>query len=250
MQLNYELANVLGSLLLWYPLLLLALILEAMIGGCMQVINYYMGMLQERENRINPGVVFASPWIDLDVKCLEQNKKYDEYKMIWEKTANLLHSIWKRLFCVMLDRLLTAGLPRYHFLNTFFMNKMKSDEGTYRFSNVQKWTRSSRLRPYTILECQKIFVPIHQVCKHVRTRCVELFDETSWCNMNTMDLRIENVPRFEWFSGYAICPHNRESTGCWVLWTYLRKVASFTTLWAVLTVGLWWDPLKPLFVTT
>ena len=46
------------------------------------------------------------------------------------------------------------------------MNALKTDKGTYDYKKVHRWTKSKGPRPYSILDCDKIFVPIHQVRMH------------------------------------------------------------------------------------
>ncbi|KAL8481537.1 hypothetical protein ACS0TY_027878 [Phlomoides rotata] len=46
-----------------------------------------------------------------------------------------------------------------HFFNTFFYKKLIS--GGYNFSSVRRWTTQRKLG-YSLLECDKIFVPIHK----------------------------------------------------------------------------------------
>ncbi|KAL7123824.1 hypothetical protein ABFS83_14G008500 [Erythranthe nasuta] len=47
-----------------------------------------------------------------------------------------------------------------HFFNTFFYKKLISGGG-YNFQSVRKWTTQKKLG-YSLLDCDKIFVPIHQ----------------------------------------------------------------------------------------
>ncbi|KAL7080917.1 hypothetical protein ACP275_14G008400 [Erythranthe tilingii] len=47
-----------------------------------------------------------------------------------------------------------------HFFNTFFYKKLISGGG-YNFQSVRKWTTQKKLG-YSLLDCEKIFVPIHQ----------------------------------------------------------------------------------------
>ncbi|XP_015690603.1 ubiquitin-like-specific protease ESD4 [Oryza brachyantha] len=46
-----------------------------------------------------------------------------------------------------------------HFFNTFFYNKLACGEAGYDYQSVRRWT--ARLG-YGLLECEKIFVPIHR----------------------------------------------------------------------------------------
>ncbi|KAK7303786.1 hypothetical protein RJT34_14703 [Clitoria ternatea] len=48
-----------------------------------------------------------------------------------------------------------------HFFNTFFYKKLTSAGSGYDFKSVRRWT-SQRKLGYGLLECDKIFVPIHQ----------------------------------------------------------------------------------------
>ncbi|CAA0834188.1 Ubiquitin-like-specific protease ESD4 [Striga hermonthica] len=48
-----------------------------------------------------------------------------------------------------------------HFFNTFFYKKLISGRGGYNFQSVRRWTTRRKLG-YNLLECDKIFVPIHK----------------------------------------------------------------------------------------
>ncbi|CAA3011386.1 ubiquitin-like-specific protease ESD4 [Olea europaea subsp. europaea] len=48
-----------------------------------------------------------------------------------------------------------------HFFNTFFYNKLIGGRGGYNFQSVRRWTTQKKLG-YSLLECDKIFVPIHK----------------------------------------------------------------------------------------
>ncbi|KAG5574012.1 hypothetical protein H5410_063778 [Solanum commersonii] len=48
-----------------------------------------------------------------------------------------------------------------HFFNTFFYKKLISGTGGYNYQSVRRWT-SQRKLGYSLLECDKIFVPIHK----------------------------------------------------------------------------------------
>ncbi|KAL2341767.1 hypothetical protein Fmac_009707 [Flemingia macrophylla] len=48
-----------------------------------------------------------------------------------------------------------------HFFNTFFYKKLISAMKGYDYKSVKRWTSQRRLG-YSLLECDKIFVPIHQ----------------------------------------------------------------------------------------
>ncbi|KAK7412935.1 hypothetical protein VNO78_04713 [Psophocarpus tetragonolobus] len=48
-----------------------------------------------------------------------------------------------------------------HFFNTFFYKKLISGPNGYDFKSVRRWTSQQKLG-YSLLECDKIFVPIHQ----------------------------------------------------------------------------------------
>ncbi|CAA0834822.1 Ubiquitin-like-specific protease ESD4 [Striga hermonthica] len=49
-----------------------------------------------------------------------------------------------------------------HFFNTFFYKKLISGIDGYNFQAVRRWTTQKKLG-YHLLDCEKIFVPIHQV---------------------------------------------------------------------------------------
>ncbi|XP_051128026.1 ubiquitin-like-specific protease ESD4 [Andrographis paniculata] len=48
-----------------------------------------------------------------------------------------------------------------HFFNTFFYKKLISGKGGYNYQSVRRWTTQKKLG-YTLIECDKIFVPIHK----------------------------------------------------------------------------------------
>ncbi|KAL2459653.1 Ubiquitin-like-specific protease ESD4 [Forsythia ovata] len=48
-----------------------------------------------------------------------------------------------------------------HFFNTFFYKKLIGGRGGYNFQSVRRWTTQKKLG-YSLLECDKIFVPIHK----------------------------------------------------------------------------------------
>lgn len=48
-----------------------------------------------------------------------------------------------------------------HFFNTFFFKKLVSGSGGYDFKAVRRWTTQRRIG-YGLIECDKIFVPIHK----------------------------------------------------------------------------------------
>ncbi|KAL9260270.1 Ubiquitin-like-specific protease ESD4-like protein [Drosera capensis] len=48
-----------------------------------------------------------------------------------------------------------------HFLNTFFYKKLIGGRGGYDYKSVRRWTTQRKLG-YGLLDCEKIFVPIHQ----------------------------------------------------------------------------------------
>ncbi|KAG6428127.1 hypothetical protein SASPL_112376 [Salvia splendens] len=48
-----------------------------------------------------------------------------------------------------------------HFFNTFFYKKLSNGRGGYNFQSVRRWTTQRKLG-YSLLECDKIFVPIHK----------------------------------------------------------------------------------------
>jgi len=71
-----------------------------------EVINFFMGLLQQRELRLNP------------------------------------------------DK------PRCHFFNTFFYNSLFSNARKYDYKKVRRW--SGKKLGYSILDCDKVVIPIHQ----------------------------------------------------------------------------------------
>lgn len=48
-----------------------------------------------------------------------------------------------------------------HFFNTFFYKKLISGRGGYDYNSVRRWTTQRKLG-YSLLECDKIFVPVHK----------------------------------------------------------------------------------------
>ncbi|KAI3459268.1 hypothetical protein Pfo_015931 [Paulownia fortunei] len=48
-----------------------------------------------------------------------------------------------------------------HFFNTFFYKKLISGRSGYNFQSVRRWTTQRKLG-YSLLDCEKIFVPIHK----------------------------------------------------------------------------------------
>ncbi|KAL3508104.1 hypothetical protein ACH5RR_033486 [Cinchona calisaya] len=48
-----------------------------------------------------------------------------------------------------------------HFFNTFFFKKLVSGKGGYNYQSVRRWTSQKKLG-YCIIDCDKIFVPIHK----------------------------------------------------------------------------------------
>mmetsp|Transcript_326 Transcript_326/g.864 ORF Transcript_326/g.864 Transcript_326/m.864 type:complete len:631 (+) Transcript_326:272-2164(+) len=80
-----------------------------------------------------------------------------------------------------------AHIPKCHFFSSFFFCKLYSDRKQYNYQAVQKWTRPARLSSAlqaskTILDCDKIFVPIHQPshwCMAVidlKEKCLRYYD--------------------------------------------------------------------------
>ncbi|KAI3469382.1 hypothetical protein Pfo_026045 [Paulownia fortunei] len=65
-----------------------------------------------------------------------------------------------------------------HFFNTFFYKKLISGRSGYNFQSVRRWTTQRKLG-YSLLECDKIFVPIHK--------------EVHWCLaiINTKDEKFQ-----------------------------------------------------------
>ncbi|PWA83228.1 cysteine proteinases superfamily protein [Artemisia annua] len=52
-----------------------------------------------------------------------------------------------------------------HFFSTFFYRKLISERGGYDYKSVRRWT-SQRKLGYSLLECDKIFVPVNKENKH------------------------------------------------------------------------------------
>ncbi|OMO53672.1 Peptidase C48, SUMO/Sentrin/Ubl1 [Corchorus capsularis] len=48
-----------------------------------------------------------------------------------------------------------------HFFNTFFYKKLVSPDGSYNYRAVKRWTSQKKLG-YSLIDCDKIFVPIHK----------------------------------------------------------------------------------------
>lgn len=53
------------------------------------------------------------------------------------------------------------GYLKCHFFNSFFFNKLYKDAHSYDFKAVRRWTTQRKIG-YSLLECDKIFVPIHK----------------------------------------------------------------------------------------
>jgi hypothetical protein len=49
-----------------------------------------------------------------------------------------------------------------HFFKTFFMNALATDDGKYNYKKVRRWTTEKRLKGYSLLDCEKVVIPIHQ----------------------------------------------------------------------------------------
>ncbi|XP_075265140.1 uncharacterized protein LOC142357376, partial [Convolutriloba macropyga] len=78
-------------------------------------------------------------------------------------------------------------LPRCHFFSSFFYNKLFMDSGNYDYSAVRRWTGKAKLpRVFqdcsNILQCDKIFVPIHQpghwcmAVIDIKNKCFNYYD--------------------------------------------------------------------------
>jgi hypothetical protein len=52
--------------------------------------------------------------------------------------------------------------PKVHFFNTFFMNALATDDSKYNYKKVRQWTTEKRLKGYSLLDCEKVVIPIHQ----------------------------------------------------------------------------------------
>ncbi|KAJ8539805.1 hypothetical protein K7X08_014057 [Anisodus acutangulus] len=59
------------------------------------------------------------------------------------------------------EKRLPQKFLKCHFFNTFFYKKLISGKGGYNYQSVRRWT-SQRKLGYSLLECDKIFVPIHK----------------------------------------------------------------------------------------
>ncbi|KAK4433915.1 Ubiquitin-like-specific protease ESD4 [Sesamum alatum] len=71
-----------------------------------------------------------------------------------------------------------------HFFNTFFYKKLISGSDGYDFQSVRRWTAERKLG-YSILDCEKIFVPIHK--------------EVHWCLaiINKRDKKFQYLDSFK-----------------------------------------------------
>jgi hypothetical protein len=61
--------------------------------------------------------------------------------------------------------------PKCHFFNSFFLSKLYKDAGMYEYNNVRRWTVPGRLKAVgqsrsSILDCDKIIVPVNQCNVH------------------------------------------------------------------------------------
>ncbi|KAJ6808746.1 putative ubiquitin-like-specific protease 1B isoform X1 [Iris pallida] len=80
-----------------------------------------------------------------------------------------------------------------HFFNTFFYRKLISGKNGYDFNGVRRWTTKRKLG-YSLIECDKIFVPIHKDT-HWCLAVINVKDETfqyldSLGGMDTSVLRV------------------------------------------------------------
>ncbi|XP_078446748.1 cysteine proteinases superfamily protein isoform X1 [Wolffia australiana] len=73
-----------------------------------------------------------------------------------------------------------------HFFNTFFYKKLTGGRGNYDFKSVRRWTTQRKLG-YGLIECDKIFVPIHK--------------EIHWC-LAVIDVRNETLLYLDSLGGY------------------------------------------------
>lgn len=78
-----------------------------------------------------------------------------------------------------------------HFFNTFFFNKLYKDACSYDFKAVRRWTTQRKLG-YSLLECDKIFVPIHK--------------DIHWCLavINVREKRIQYLDSLKGHDGNAL----------------------------------------------
>lgn len=161
-----------------------------------EVINFYMGMLQERELRANP------------------------------------------------------GKPKSHFCNTFFYAKLAGDSG-YKYQGVRRWTMPKKLGHYdSILDCDKIIVPIHQGVHwvlgvvHLAEKRLEFFDSMGGSDKGALanlaryvmdefqDKRKETVDTSSWAKASPKdIPHQHNYSDCGVFMAtfanYVSRDASY-----------------------
>eukprot|EP00250_Pteridium_aquilinum_P004265 c14489_g1_i1 orf=871-2745(-) len=80
-----------------------------------------------------------------------------------------------------------------HFFNTFFFNKLYKDTRSYNFKAVRRWTTQRKLG-YSLLECDKIFVPIHKEIHwclaviNVRERKIQYLDSLKGEDENALQV--------------------------------------------------------------
>ncbi|CAA7399907.1 unnamed protein product [Spirodela intermedia] len=73
-----------------------------------------------------------------------------------------------------------------HFFNTFFYKKLTGGRGSYEFKAVRRWTTQRKLG-YGLIECDKIFVPIHK--------------EIHWC-LAVIDVKNEKLLYLDSLGGW------------------------------------------------
>lgn len=69
-----------------------------------------------------------------------------------------------------------------HFFNSFFLNKLYKDEGKYKYDNVRRWTTPNKLKSAgqlstSILDCDRIIVPVNQSNTHWTCAVIDLRDQ-------------------------------------------------------------------------
>eukprot|EP00249_Psilotum_nudum_P014522 c24862_g2_i1 orf=1-1755(-) len=85
------------------------------------------------------------------------------------------------------------GFLKCHFFNTFFYNKLYKDKRSYDFKAVKRWTTQKKLG-YNLLECDKIFVPIHKdihwclAIINIREKKFEYLDSLKGQDRNALDV--------------------------------------------------------------
>lgn len=100
-----------------------------------------------------------------------------------------------------LERAREAGssTPRTHFFNSFFYAKLYSTNRTYDYNSVRRWTTTKKLGGYSVLDCDRIVVPINQNNMHwvlsvinVKEQTVEHYDSMGGCDQ----MSIKNLKRY------------------------------------------------------